>query len=275
LKTEKENMMFDWISKAFGAGKALEFAGSLLKDGAQQQVTGWLGFSLDDEAIMMTLMNVLDGETHDAVEAFLMHIGGQKNRLRQVLGKMQLPVPGSKKGMVPVLDPSGQPLMQQGQYVLEEKVTVDSSVTYTDKDPRVQLLNKLGACILRKGTRSNGFKNGFKDGENMLLVSGAILEKSRWEQAETVLRELSASGKRGFSDAQQAILKSLGVRDYAGFLRKFDAVVSEWERDLKHKRRLGFLGWFPTDKPATMIAYTVIIAAIIYMAVTIYTLPRL
>lgn len=267
--------MFDWISKAFGAGKALEFAGSLLKDGAQQQVTGWLGFSLDDEAIMMTLMSVLEGETHDAVEAFLVHIGGQKNRLRQVLGKMQLPAPGSRKEMVPVLGPDGQPLMQKGQYVLKEKVTVDPSIAYTDKDPRVQFLTKLGVCILKKGKRSNGFKKGFKDGENMLLVSGAILEKSRWEQAKVVFRELSAGGKQGLTAVQQAILKSFGVQDYAGFLRKSDAVVSEWERDLEHKQRLGFWGWFPTDRPATMIVYTLIFLAIVYMAAQLFTLPPL
>jgi hypothetical protein len=265
LKTEKENIMLGWIKSAFGAGEAIKFAGDLLKDGAKQQVTGWLGFSLDDEAIMISIMNVLEGDIRDAVEAFLIHIGDRRNRFRQVLGKMQLPTPGSVKENVLVLGPDGQPLLEKGNRVFKEKVTTDPSVAYTDRDPRVLLLKRLGECILQKGIRDNGFTDGFKDGEVMLLVTGALLEKSHWQIAKQVFSGLKQGGQEGTAAAKAAIFKAFAVQDYAGLVKKAGTKASQLERELEHKRRLGFLGWLLNKRPYTLIYFILAICAIIWL----------
>lgn len=256
--------MFGWLKSALGAGEAIKFAGDLIKDGAKQQVTGWLGFSLDDEAIMISIMNTLEGEIRDAVEAFLIHIGDRRNRFRQVLGKMQLPIPGSTKEMVVVLGPDNQPLMEKGKYVFREKVTTDPSVAYTDRDPRVLLLKRLGECILQKGTRDNGFADGFEDGEVMLLVTGALMEKSHWKIAKDIFSSLKQGGQEGAVAAKAALFKALEVQDYAELVEKVDIKVSAWERELERKRRLGFQRWFPVDKPVTLIMFLLSILGIIW-----------
>ncbi len=257
--------MLGWIKSAFGAGEAIKFAGDLLKDGAKQQVTGWLGFSLDDEAIMISIMNVLEGDIRDAVEAFLIHIGDRRNRFRQVLGKMQLPTPGSVKENVLVLGPDGQPLLEKGNRVFKEKVTTDPSVAYTDRDPRVLLLKRLGECILQKGIRDNGFTDGFKDGEVMLLVTGALLEKSHWQIAKQVFSGLKQGGQEGTAAAKAAIFKAFAVQDYAGLVKKAGTKASQLERELEHKRRLGFLGWLLNKRPYTLIYFILAICAIIWL----------
>jgi len=265
LKTEKENTMLGWIKSAFGAGEAIKFAGDLLKDGAKQQFTGWLGFSLDDEAIMISIMNTLEGDIRDAVEAFLLHIGDRRNRFRQVLGKMQLPSPGSTKEMVPMLGPDGQPLMEAGKIVFKEKVTTDPPVAYTDRDPRVLLLKRLGTCVLQKGTRENGFAEGFEDGEVMLLVTGALMEKSHWQIAKQVFSGLKRGGQEGTAAAKAALFKALGVKTLNELAEKSGAKVAEWERELEHKRRLGFLGWLLNKKPYALIYLILGICAIIWL----------
>jgi len=263
--------MLGWIKSAFGAGEAIKFAGDLLKDGAKQQVTGWLGFSLDDEAIMISIMNALEGDILDAVEAFLIHIGDRRNRFRQVLGKMQLPAPGSTKEMVLVLGPDGQPLMEKGKYVFKEKVTADPSVAYTDRDPRVLLLKRLGECILQKGTRDNGFVDGFEDGEAMLLVTGALMEKSHWQIAKEVFSGLKQGGQEGTAAAKAAFLKALGVENYDQLVEKTSIQVAEWERELEHKRRLGFLGWLLNKRPYTLIFLIVAICTIVWLVEVLVT----
>lgn len=263
--------MLGWLKSAFGAGEAIKFAGDLLKDGAKQQVTGWLGFSLDDEAIMTSIMNALEGDTHDAVEAFLIHIGNRRNRFRQVLGTMQLPTPRSTKEMVAVLGPNGQPLVEKGVHVLKEKVTMDPSAAYTDYDPRVLLLKKLGECILQKGRRNNGFVDGFEDGEVMLLVTGAIMEKSYWEIAKGVFSSLKKGGREGVDTAKTAVFEALGVKDYTELAKKAGTKVSEWEHELEHKRQLGFLGWLLNKKPYTLIYFILGICTIICLVEALAT----
>lgn len=263
--------MLGWIKSAFGAGEAIKFAGDLFKDGAKQQVTGWLGFSLDDEAIMISIMNVLAGDIRDAVEAFLIHIGDRRNRFRQVLGKMQLPTPGSTREMVAVLGPDGQPLMEKGGYVFREKVTTDPSVAYTDRDPRVLLLKRLGECILQKGIRDNGFADGFEDGEVMLLVTGALMEKSHWKIAKDIFSRLKQGGQEGTAAAKAAIFKAFGVQDYAELVKKAGTKTSQWEHKLEHKRRLGFLGWLLNKKPYTLIYFILGICTIICLVEALAT----
>ncbi len=263
LKTEKENTMLGWIKSAFGAGEAIKFAGDLLKDGAKQQFTGWLGFSLDDEAIMISLMNTLEGDIRDAVEAFLIHIGDRRNRFRQVLGKMQLPSPGSTKEMVAMLGPDGQPLMEAKKIVFKEKVTTDPPVAYTDRDPRVLLLKRLGECILRQGKRESGFVDGFTDGETMLLVTGALLEKSHWQTARDVFSKLKQGGQEGTDATKAALFKALGVKNYDQLVKKTSVKAAQWEQELGRKRRLGFLGWLLNKRPYTLIYFILAICAII------------
>lgn len=228
--------MWQWLNKAFSAGKALEFAGSLLKDGAQQQMTGWLGLSLTDEAIMSQLMDCLTGDTRKAVEAFLIHIGDQKNRFRQVLGKIQIPSSKTTKKWVVILDPDGKPVLDKDKNpILKEEITADPSVAFNDQDPRVCLLKKLGECILDKGTQENGFREGFPDAESMLLVTGAILEKSHWKRVWEIYEKGKEHGVRLFFEVY-------GVKDHSALIQMLSEKADEQEKRLARKRKLGFLG---------------------------------
>lgn len=256
--------MFEWLGalgKNFGAHKAVDFAVNWLqsdsgKKVAEQQVTGFLGLSKVDEGIMAHLMSKLrqfyPGE-HVAVSNFLNTLtDAERARIREILGMIQVLPPMTRKIRLPVLGSDGKQVIEGGRPKWEENI-VSPTVEFTREDPRLIILVQLGRCIQGAPDQATGITMG----KQMLVVTGMLLDK-------TVLQRIHSALTESREGLTKAICAAFDAEDYAGLLTIIDNKVGEWERELEHKRRLGFWRWFPVDKPATMIMYLLAITGILW-----------
>ncbi len=267
--------MFEWLGalgKNFGAHKAVDFAVNWLqsdsgKKVAEQQVTGFLGLSKVDESIMAHLMSTLQQfypKEYVAVRDFLAALkDSERARVREILGMIQVLPPVTQRIPTPVLGADGKQITEGGKPKFTESVFAPT-VEFTREDPRIIILVQLGRCIQSAGSAAQGIEIG----KRMLVVTGMLLDK-------TVLERIGGALSMSKERFMAGVYSAFGAQDYTHLVQIIETRTQQWERDLEHKQRLGLWGWFPTDKPATMIVYTLIIAAIIYMAVTLATLPPL
>lgn len=256
--------MFEWLGalgKNFGAHKAVDFAVNWLQSDSgkkvtEQQVTGFLGLSKVDEGIMAHLMSKLrqfyPGE-HVAVSDFLNTLtDAERARIREILGMIQVLPPMTRKIQLPVLGPDGKQVIEGGRPKYEESI-VSPTVEFTRDDPRVIILVQLGRCIQSAPDQATGIAMG----KQMLVTTGMLLDK-------TVLQRIKGALTESKDDLIKAVCAAFGAQDYAQLLVIINDKTGEWERDLEHKRRLGFWRWFPVKKPATLIMFLLAIVSIIW-----------
>lgn len=237
----------------FGLNEAAKWAFEILaasggKDLLKQQATGFLGMSYDDEVIMIRLIDALKGIKpawqHTVMVNFIDELSPyQKTRLRHVLGTMLVPAPTKTKEMVAVLGPDGQPLQEKGKILLKEKV-VETSVEYTDKDPRVLFLKHLAETLGK--TPNDETRAAAKQ---VLLVTGAILDKA-------IIERLIALGGKAIDklvvskDAvRNALFAAYGVASYAEFTAKLEGENEAAERKLQVRKNQFWMEWlWPVEK---------------------------
>lgn len=258
--------MFEWLGtlgKNFGVHKAVDFAVNWLqsdsgKKVAEQQVTGFLGLSKVDEGIMAHLMSKLrqfyPGE-YAAVSDFLNTLtDAERSRIREILGMIQVLPPMTRKIRIPVFGSDGKQVIEGGKPKWEENV-VSPTVEFTREDPRLIILVQLGRCIQSAPDQATGITMG----KQMLVVTGMLLDK-------TVLQRIHSALTESREKLTKTICAAFGAQDSAQLLVIINDKVGEWEQELEHKRRLGFLGWLLNKKPYTLFYLILGICAVIWLA---------
>lgn len=237
----------------FGFNEAAKWAVEILasaggKDLLKQQVTGFFGMSYDDEVIMLRLIDALKGIKptwqHAVVVDFIDKLSPyQKTRLRHVLGTMLVPAPTKSKEMVAVLGPDGQPLQEKGKILLKEKVT-ETSVEYTDKDPRVLFLKHLAETLGKVPTDASR-----KSAKQVLLVTGAILDKAIIERLIALGGEIADKLVVSKDAVRDALFAAYGAHSYDELTVKLETANATAERKLQVRKNQFWMEWlWPAEK---------------------------
>lgn len=246
----------------FGFNDAAKWAVEMIassggKEILKQQVTGFLGIGFADEVIMIRLIDALKGVQpawcQKVVVDFIDTLSPyQKTRLRHVLGTMLVPPPTKVKEMIAVLGPDGQPLQEKGKFVLKEKI-VETSVEYTDKDPRVLFLKHLAETISNLPT-----KRSQKDAKQVLLVTGAILDKAIIERLTTFSGEIGEKIVGSKDALRDALFASYGVQSYDELTAKLEAENVTAERKLQTRKNQFWMEWLWPSSSFGFVIFTAV-----------------